>query len=271
MIIDSSRMLRAVVTVITLLLCLWFLGKFKTQPSQPQPLPEQPPVTEVPVSKPASLQILPPVEVQSLPLFAFDNTCDFSDTMDISACTHSLSGSAARVYQIHLEANQSLFVTVEPRSDYFDAGLAVFTEDHACIAGKDDNGSGIVESLVLKNLPGGNYRVVVAGYRDDCGPYELTVRTDVPPIAEIKPPSVLNGPNGTVISWQTFGEVDLAHFVLYRKDGNNRQQIGSMRSHGNPAATTSYRFIDRKPEPNSSYEVVAVAHDGRTEHLSTIM
>jgi hypothetical protein len=247
------------------------LGKFKTRPTQPQPFPEQRPVTEVPANKPAAMEVLPPVEILSLPLFAFDNTCDFSDTMDISACTHALSGSAARIYNIRLEENQSLYVTVEPRSDFFDAGIAVFKDQQICIAGKDENGSGIAESLKLKNLSAGNYRVVVAGYHDDCGPYELTVRTEQPPIAEIKPPSVHSGPNGTVISWQTFGEVDLAHFVLYRTDGNNRLQIGSLRSHGNPAATTSYRFIDRKPAPNTSYEVVAVAHDGRTEEYTTRM
>jgi hypothetical protein len=262
---NSSRLLRAVVTVLTLLGCLWALNQFKSRPRVQQASPpEERSITEAPQTKPAAFTVLPPVEIQSLPLVALDNTCEWSDTMDLSACTRALSGSAVRVYQIDVSANQPLFIRVEPLSDYFDAGVTVLSADRVCAAGADEHGAGLKESLVLKNLPAGSYRVIVSGYSDDCGPYELTIRAERPPIAEVRPPTTRTGPNGTVISWQTFAEVDLAHFVVFRIDGASRQQIGSLRSHGGPASLSTYRLVDRQPIPDASYELQVVAHDGRS-------
>ena len=269
---DGSRVLRAVVTVLTLLVCLWALSRIKTSKPTAEAPEEKKPIAASAAVKPSSyepVEVVPPLEVNALPFFAQDNTCEQSDTMDLSACTKTLSGSAVRVYRVRVSANEPLFISVEPQSEYFDPGIAVVDADHHCMGGADDQGAGLVETLLLNHLAEGVYQVIVSGYHDDCGPYQLTLRKESPPIAQVERLWKHCGPNGTVISWQTFAEVDLSHFVLYRIEGDSRVQIGSVRKHGSSAGWSTYHMIDRDLDPNVHYVVEAVARDGRTESFSS--
>lgn len=198
-----------------------------------------------------------------------DNTCEYSQEIDISGCTGVVSGSAARVYQLNLQSDQTLRVTVEPRSSFFDPSFAILSENHTCVGGSDSHGPGLAEKLEPLYLLAGNYSLVICGYDGDCGPYSLTVSADIPPIAQITAPDFKSGPNGTVVSWQTFAEFDLSHFILYRKDGDNLVKIAVLRKHGSPAQTANYRFIDRRLNTAEAYEIDAVATDGRIEKLRT--
>ncbi len=208
---------------------------------------------------------LPPVDVTSLPFVAQDNTCLSSLQADLSACTGLLSGGEAREYRITLtKDNYTLIIEAEPGDLQFDISLAVFDKQSQCLAGVDMEGEGGIERTELAHLAAGQYKLVVGGYRDNCGLYQLTIREDRPPATEIVSSAVTVGPNGTSVRWTSFAEVGLAHYNLYRITDSERKRVATYRSHGSPADFADYRFFDRSYTANIRYELEAVARDGRT-------
>ncbi len=264
---NSGRLFRAAVMCLTLFGCMWALTRLQGQkrpveaapadstrlaaPKAAQPAAETPPA--------------PPVDISQLPLVALDNTCFYEGTRDLSRCTGTISDSPAREYMIHANGMDTYYVIVEPRSVFYDPSLVVLDSRQQCVIGEDERGPGYSESTVLERPACGDYSLIVGGYSDDCGPYELTISTSAPEIARVIKPAAFIGRNGTVLRWETFAEVDLAHFELYRQSGNSRERIAVLRAHGSKAGFANYRFIDRAPQGDSNYVIEAVARDGRRE------
>jgi hypothetical protein len=273
---DNGRILRAVVTGITLLLTLWVLQRLnshrippadlrtESQPSAPAPAPVP---TQHPT--PAPVDTLPPVAISALPLVSMDNTCFSGSSADLSCYTGMLSGGPARSYAVHAESGKPLQITVQPEDEHYDVSLALF-KDGRCLTGRDDKGAGQSEQVVLPEAKSGLYTLVVGGYSDNCGPYTLTVRNDPPAVAEMQDATAHTGPNGTVIRWQSFGEVALSNFSVYRLSDGQRERIAVLRAHGTPAGFASYRYTDRSPRSECRYEVEAVTRDGRSEIVSVL-
>lgn len=268
---NSSRLLRALITGLTLLSCLWVLGQISSH----KPLrPQVKPVTVIRAATapafvvPALPDSLPPVEIHKLPLAALDNTCFDGVPTDLSCHTGMLSGGPAREYLIRLTKRGALRISVEPRDDYYDLSFALFESDTKCVLALDEKAAGQTESAVIPDLSAGVYRLVVGGYSEDCGPYLLTVCDQAPPVAQLSQTNTHRGRNGTVIRWRSFAEVDIAHFLLYRVTGANRERIAVLRAHGSTAGFADYRFTDRRLEGNSAYEIEAVSRDGRSELVS---
>lgn len=272
---NSSRLFRALITGVTLVICIWVLTVMrhhtKTVSSPAEPVEEAaPPDTTKSAQSfviPQRRDSCPPVEIQNLPLAALDNTCFDGIPTDLSCYTGMLSGGEAREYLIHLEKKSALRIAVEPRTEHFDASFALFGKGKSYLLGRDEKPAGMKESGISDVLEPGVYRLFVGGYSEDCGPYVLTVRDQAPPVVRVSDLSADKGRNGTVIRWKSFAEVDLAHFSLYRVDPTGRQRIAVMRAHGSPAGFSDYRFIDRSLASDGSYEIEAVSRDGRTELL----
>lgn len=260
--------MRAVLAGITLLTCLWMLELLRAPGSRSIPQARPRSIQNTPPA-PADSQlsvVLPPVDIQELPFTALDNTCLYSQIMDISGCTGMLSEAAARVYRIKVAAGGNLHVTVEPENDYFDAGFALMS-DSGCVGGVDQSGPGWEESSVFSNLPDGQYRLIVSGYADNCGPYRLTVADQPESLATYRLATAQQGPNGIAVRWRTFAETNLKHFELFRLAQGERRLLATFRSHGSPAGWASYRYLDRDGHPDSRYELIAVSHSGRSEAI----
>jgi hypothetical protein len=180
-----------------------------------------------------------------------------------------LSGAPARQYVIQTTAGKPLQATVKPDNETFDISLALFRNGR-CVLGRDERGAGQSEQITIPVAAAGVYTLVVGGYWDHCGPYELTVRDNPPAVAEVQDARASSGPNGTVIRWQSFGEVALANFSIYRLADGRRERIAVLRAHGSPAGFGSYRYMDRDPRSDSRYEVEAVTRDGRSEIVSVL-
>ncbi len=245
---------------------MWILSRLERRERPPDVIPvdsASTPVRETQEQAQASEPI--PVEITSLPLVALDNTCLYDGTQDLSACTGAVSGGPVREYQFLANGFDTYYVAAEPRSEFFDLSLVLLDSTRRCLIGQDENGPGFAEGTSIVDLDAGTYTLLVGGYSEDCGPYELTVSNRAPAIAQILKSRSLPGPNGTVVRWETFGEVDLAHFELYRQSGSERERIGVFRAHGSKAGFAFYSFMDRDPNPDSMYVIEAVARDGRRE------
>ncbi len=265
--LDSSRLFRAALTGIVLVACVWGLRTLDARRSRhgTQPASTTPPEMGTPAPDPTPASAPPTVDEKTLPFVALDNTCYYSSGEDLSKCTGSLSGAPAREYRLSATDKDVLEISLEPRSQDFDPSFALFTEDRHCIGGYDNQGPGQTETAELKDVEPGQYLLVVGGYGDDCGPYELTVRKEHDDIAQVVQTQKHEGPNGTVLRWSTFAEVDLSHFILYRIAGQDSERVAVLRAHGSPAGFAHYRVMDRTPQPDSTYEIEAVANDGRVE------
>jgi hypothetical protein len=267
---NSGRFLRALITGLTLLVCLYLLNLVTGYRG---PEPEAEPVSEEAEVVPSSFapplpDSLPPVEIRSLPLAAMDNTCMDGVPTDLSCYTGMLSGGAAREYALRLNTRGTLRITVEPQSEYFDVSFVLLAKEIHCVLARDEGGAGQRESAVISDLDAGLYRLMVGGYGEDCGPYVLTVRDQIPPVAQVSAAETVRGRNGTVIHWRSFAETELAHFALYRTDEAGRRCIAVLRAHGSPAAFADYRFTDRDLAGGASYTLEAVSRDGRIERVS---
>jgi hypothetical protein len=267
---DSGRLFRAVIMVVTLLICLWAINWIQARKESPVVAPidtlhtgkTRPAASRASVTEPA-------VKVETLPLVALDNTCYYSASRDLSGCTGTWSGGAAREYHFATtDAEHALYITAKPKSDEFDLSLVLMSPDNHCVMGRDDAGPGMAERAVVKDLKPGEYLLVIGGYADNCGPYELTVSTEAPQVAQITDTKVHSGPNGKVVRWDTFAERAVQHYVVYRTDGDSRVRVAVLRAHGSPAGFASYRVMDRLAPIDSTYEIEAVAPDGRTEWVS---
>ena len=252
---------------LTLLACMWALTRLDTRrvPVVAAPVDSARGVIPEPRPLPEDTTRVPPVDITQLPLVAMENTCYYPGGEDLSGCTGTISGGPVREYTLHTTGHNSYYISAEPRSLYFDLSLAIYDVSHACVVGKDDRGPGYSESALLENPAQGDYRLVVGGYGEDCGPYELSVSAKAPEIAQVMKPATLVGRNGTVVRWETFAEVDLAHFELYRQTKDQREQIAVLRAHGSKAGFANYRFTDRSPRTDSVYVIEAVAKDGRRQ------
>ena len=252
---------------LTLFGCMWALTRLQGHDVPLAAVPDDSAHVVLPeTAQPAAeMAPAPPVDVSQLPLAALDNTCFYSGTRDLSRCTGTVSGSPAREYVIHANGKDTYYVIVEPRSVFYDPSLVVLNGQQECIVGEDERGPGYSESTVLEHPASGDYSLIVGGYGDDCGPYELTVSTTAPEIARVIKPAAHVGRNGTVVRWETFAEVDLAHFEVYRQSGSIRERIAVLRAHGSKAGFANYRFTDRAPELDAEYVIEAVAKDGRRE------
>jgi hypothetical protein len=273
---NGDRLFRGLVTLLTLLVCLavlrqWFSASSSDVASASAITRQQPapPVAEpVPVDPAPIPDVQTPVEIASLPFLALDNLCFDGSPRDLSRCTSMLSGGLAREYDLQTVAGRSLEILLEPRDPDFDVSLAVLNSDGECLAGRDVNGAGMSETVTIADLPGGLCHILVGSYDNDCGPYSLTVRDAPAPIAQVCRAVSLTGPNGTAVRWQTFAEMDLRYFSLYRCTATSRERIAVFRAHGSRAGFADYRFMDRARIPGSTYELEAVASDGRTERLT---
>jgi hypothetical protein len=220
-------------------------------------------------ANPSGGDSLPPLEVTDLPLVVFDNTCQSSQRADLSQCTGLLSGGEVREYRLSLNGPvRSLQIELEPRDPNLDLSFAVFDSQGRCRASGDEQPAGWTERTILARLEAGVYRLVVGGYADHCGPYLLTVRTPDAPVAQVAKSAVRRGPNGSAIRWTSFGEVDLAHFSLYRVASGDRCRIATFRGHGGAARFGEYRYLDRERNVDAAYEIEAVSRDGRKELFS---
>jgi hypothetical protein len=263
---NSNRLFRALVTALTVLACLWLLGRVHTRHVEPPIAHVQAQAPAVKLSNPSALpDSFPPVDVRSLPICAMDNTCFDGVPTDISCYTGMLSGGPAHEYRISVMRGQSLLIEAEPRNEDFDISFALVRGNRECVVGKDAAGPGKTERAVTGALETGVYRLVVGGYHDDCGPYLLTVREGVAPLAEVAETQTHTGRNGVVVRWTSFSEVDLTHYSLYRCTDAGRERIAVLRAHGGPASFADYRFTDRSPAARSTYQIEVVARDGRTE------
>jgi hypothetical protein len=266
---NSNRLFRALITALTVLACLWLLSQFHARRTEPPVARAEQETPAVKLSNPPALpDSLPPVEVQSLPVCALDNTCFDGVPTDISCYTGMLSGSPAREYRFRVRSGQCLTIELEPRDPDFDVSLALLRSNRECIVGKDAVGAGQTERATTGALVGGVYRLVVGGYHDDCGPYVLTVREGPPPMAQVNDTQMHVGRNGTVLRWTSFSEVDMTYYSLYRCTEGARERIAVLRAHGGAAGFADYRFTDRSPSPGATYELEAVARDGRSEVMA---
>jgi hypothetical protein len=265
---NSSRLLRAIVTGLTLLVSLWFLHHLtprhapKHEQSRTAQVHPAAAVNPGEMSNPQLSQ--PPVEIQTLPLAALDNTCLDGVPTNLASATGMLSGAPARQYHLLVAANVPLQIELKPLYAYFDAAWALFDEQGRTVLGRDEAGPGWAESATVTGLAGGVYRLIVGGYSSDCGPYELTVKAEPESSAQIAKSSLHRGPNGTVVRWRSFAEVDLNHFRLIRLSDGQREPIAVLRAHGSPAGFADYRVIDRGARGDTTYELEAVSRDGHS-------
>ena len=268
---DSGRAFRAIVMVVTLLGCLWVLNRLETKQTPPvaAPVDTTKSIAPVPLEHAANLSVSVPEEISTLPLISLDNTCYYDSERDFSSCTGAISGGPMREYIFRANGRDTFFVSAEPRSDFFDLSLIVVDHNNHCVIGQDEHGPGFREFAQIAALARGTYTLYVGGYAQDCGPYELTISNQAPAIAQVTKLESLSGRNGTVVRWETFAEVALEHFDLFRQDGTQRERIATFRAHGSRAGFASYRFTDRHPRPDSNYVIEAVAKDGRREVKQT--
>jgi hypothetical protein len=211
-------------------------------------------------------EVLPPVAISELPFVALDNTCNGGKATDISGCTGMLSGSPAREYHLYAREGQRLNISLEPGKDLlFDVSFALLDGAGNCVLGRDVEEAGWAERALTPRLHDGWYRLIIGGYRDDCGPYTLTVRGDLPEPAQVTDVNVRTDPKGSLLRWNSFAEVDVAYFGVYRSLHDVRERIAVVRPHGSPASFASYRYLDRGTQPDARYEVELVLTDGRTQ------
>ena len=253
--------------VVTLLGCMWVLHRLEKREGPPTVIPADTTrsAPALPQEEAKQVAVPAPIEVSALPLVALDNTCYYDGERDFSRCTGAISGGPVREYVFQANGKDTYYIGAEPRSDYFDLSLVLFDNEQQCIIGQDDNGPGFREAAVIKQPAAGLYSLYVGGYAEDCGPFELILSTKAPNIAQVTKTGSTAGRNGTVVRWETFAEVDLAHFELFRQNGSNRERIATLRAHGSPAGFAVYRFTDRQPLPDSNYVIESVSKDGRRE------
>ncbi|MDD5087597.1 MAG: hypothetical protein PHI18_02200 [bacterium] len=209
------------------------------------------------------------MEIHDLPFVVFDNTCESSQCADLSGCTGMLSGSEVREYRIFLDGPADMLqIELEARDQFLDLSFAFYDGRGRCRAAGDEQPAGWTERATLTGLETGDYRLFVGGYNDHCGPYLLTVRVPEHRAVELTESAVRRGPNGSAIHWTSFGEVDVAHFSLFRVEQENRLRVATFRGHGGAARFGDYRYLDREAGPEAAYELEAVSRDGRREVFS---
>jgi len=212
---------------------------------------------------------LPPMEIHDLPSVIFDNTCESGQHADLSGCTGMLSGGEVREYRIILDGDtRALQIELEARDPFLDLSFALYDAQGRCRAAGDEQPAGWTERATLSRLEAGEYRLLVGGYADHCGPYLLTVRAPELPAVQLTGTTIQRGPNGSAIRWTSFGEVNFAHFSLFRVDAEDRLRIATFRGHGGAAQFGEYRFLDREGGADAAYELEAVSRDGRREVFS---
>lgn len=284
---NSNRLLRAIVTGLTLLAVLWILhmlgmwrsvnpeataAKSEAKAANLKSQEAQKPKSQEEITPPdprrpeADAQGAEGNEISAFPFVAMDDCCMDGVEMDLSGCTRMLSGGRAREYGLHARSGQSLRISVEPMYGEFDVSFALMKDDH-CLVGRDAAGKGQTERATVTHLSVGDYRLLVGGYDGDCGPYLLTVDDQSPSLACIQEAAAYAGRNGTVLRWKSFGEVDVSQYQVYRVTGETRERIAVLRAHGTPAGFSNYRFMDRGRLPGSGYELEMVARDGRSEKV----
>ncbi|MBI5058565.1 hypothetical protein HZB60_02150 [candidate division KSB1 bacterium] len=206
----------------------------------------------------------------SLPLVAFENSCEDGQKVDISECTGKLSRSEGRTYRLKLDQDAPVMIEVRPLDGLFDPSFALIDEYGHCLIGIDDAGEAASERGEIPKLAAGRYELIVSGYGDQCGPFQLTVREPLPLLTMAGNPQLRKGGNGASLHWETFGENDITHFKIYRLSAAGRSCVTTVRSHGSPAGTARYRWVDRKPAEIDAYELEAIAGDGRTQIVATV-
>ena len=260
---DSGRIFRFVVMFLTLMGVLWAIreitGRQHAVPTEVQPTAVKAVLHEV--TDPASY---------TLPLVAFENSCEDGQATDISRCTGKLSRSEGRSYRLELEHAQPVVIVVKPLDELFDPSFALLDEFGSCLLGMDEQGEATAERGELRELAAGRYELIVSGYGDQCGPYQLTVREPLPLLTKVTAPRVVRGANGVSVQWETFGEHEVTHFKVYRDTEAGRALVKTIRSHGSPAGAARYRWVDRTPKTGLHYELEAVAADGRRESLGSV-
>ncbi|RPH96000.1 hypothetical protein EHM69_02675 [candidate division KSB1 bacterium] len=268
---NAGYLFRAFVTGFTLLLCLSILQRVNRPSSREYDLSLSEPASNYKTStefdNPTDPTLSLPVEIQGFPLAAMDNTCFDGVPMDLSCYTGMLSGGRAREYTIRLHRPSSLRISLEPQDPYYDVSVVLLNSSRKCIVGLDKAGAGKNENVILDCIAPGTYRLLVGGYGEDCGPYLLSVFDQPLSIAHVSDLAKFEGRNGTVIRWKSFGEVDLAHYNLYRANQNGWSRIAVLRAHGTPADFADYRFTDRNARSGYAYRLEAVARDGRVETI----
>jgi hypothetical protein len=261
---DSGRVFRFLVMFLTLLGVMWAIRGICGRHHGASPIEAQPSAVKaayVPEPDPARYE---------LPLVAFENSCQDGQNIDISSCTGKLSRSEGRTYRLTLTHDSPVVIEVRPLDNLFDPAFALRDASGRCVIGADDQGEAEAERAELKRLPAGEYQLIVAGYGDQCGPYQLTVREPLPMFGSTDAPRVVRGPNGVSLQWDTFGECEVGQFKVYRQIDGERTLVATVRSHGSPARPARYRWVDRSPLPDTRYELEAVAVDGRTEPLGSV-
>lgn len=209
------------------------------------------------------------MEIHDLPFVVFDNTCESGQLADLSGCTGMLSGGEVREYRIVLDGTaDALQIELEARDPNLDLSFALYDARGRCRAAGDEQPAGWTERAMLSRLEAGEYRLFAGGYDDHCGPYLLTVRVPENRAVELTESVIRRGPNGSAIRWTSFGEVDVAHFSLFRVEKEDRQRIVTFRGHGGAARFGEYRYLDREARPDAAYELEAVSRDGRREVFS---
>ncbi len=262
---DSGRWFRALLMGLTLAVTMWAINKVIAwkDTSTPETATATKTAAFVPVPHISQSELL----WENLPIVAFDNTCLNADSVDISDCTKFLSGGEGRLHRIVLSEPQSLAIEVAPRFEMFDPGFSLYGPDKQCILGRDGEPAGILERALTEELPAGEYALVVGGYAGDCGEYVLTVSQPSEMLARLLHSVTHAGPNGVAVRWETFGERNVNHYVVYRRNGEQRDQVAVVRGRGSAAGTAYYRCLDRQLEPGCDYELVAVGRDGRTQTI----
>ncbi len=263
---DRGRWFRALVMGVTLLACLWVIRQILAS----KHAGASPAVASAGINHPpepiARGETEPVVAIAQdmFPLVAFENTCMSGNLVDLSECTRFLSGAEGDRYRFEIETDLRLSVEVAPLDGFFDAAVAVYGSGSACVIGSDEQPMGLAERVVTPELTPGVYEIVVGGYAEGCGPYRLTVTEPQELVSRVVHTSTTAGRNGLALRWETFGETDLSHFVVYRRAAVGREQVAIIRGQGGPARAAHYRCMDRSVLPAADYELVAVARDGRT-------
>ena len=259
---DSERIVRAIVTGLTLLGVIWLLHVASARRAategkeQVQSTPTRAAYTPDSPAEPAQW-------ISTLPYVAMDDICESSSERDLSRCTGLLSGGKARLYRLDIQHAQSLSISVEPLDRDFDPALALM-KDSVCIIGRDSARGGGTEQAMLPHLNPGTYDLWIGGYDGDCGTYDLSITNAAEPLGSIAQASVNSGPNGTVLRWTSFAEVGVAQYQVYRISGANRERIAVLRAHGSPAGFGSYHYMDRGTRARTGYELEMIARDGRS-------
>lgn len=256
---QSGRLFRMVVMVLTLAGCVWLLeqaqqGRASTAVT-PMPRPEA-------RRKPHSLLPRLPIEVNTLPFAALDNTCLDGTPEDLSGCTGWLSGAEVCRYRIAVSEGAAIEATAQPRDAAFDVSMALYSAAGVCAAARDSLGAGGLETMVIRDLEPALYELRVGGYADHCGAYLLTVRQLGATPAQIASARVDPGRNGTVVRWTSFGESGVSYFLLYRTGDGGRQRIAALRARGTPGGFADYRFNDRGGREGATYEIELVTRNG---------